>query len=255
MLNARITKLLLARSEYDDPVQHYVKYVTTPHSILHCGAHLGEEYVRYRQLGIGKIFWNEAQPNLVKILEEKFGKKHVFSGVLSNKDNDVIDFYLTNNSLSSSTRVIEPINDWNIRNVDKVKLKSVTLDSILQKILIGKDELPKLIVLDLQGGEFEALENSKLAIHNHSDFVVEMAQYQLYVQQKTDCDIINFFKKFGYCLVFPKNKKEHYDGLFLSPTSQIKYFKKHAVLKRFLSQKKSKLVDFLYQVKRKLKVR
>jgi len=249
ILKSKIKKFLLTRSEYDDPVEHYVKYVTVPNSILHCGAHLGEEYIKYKELGINEIYWNEAQPNLVKQLVQLFGEDHVFPGVMSNKDNDLIDFYLTDNSLSSSTKVIDPINDWNIKLVDKVELKSVTLDTILRKILRIKNELPKLIILDLQGGEFEALEKSMMAVTNDSDFVVEMAQYQLYMQQKTDIDIVNFFKRFGYLLVFPKNKKEHYDGLFLSPTSQLKYYRKRSVLKRILSHRKSKLVDLLYQVK------
>jgi hypothetical protein len=167
-----------------------------------------------KELGINEIFWNEAQPNLVDQLVQRFGRDHVFPGVVSNKDNNPIDFYLTDNSLSSSTKVIDPINDWNIKLVDKVELKSVTLDTILRKILRVKNELPKLMILDLQGGEFEALENSMMAITNDSDFVVEMAQYQLYIKQKTDIDIVNLFKKFGYLLVFPKNKKFHYDGLF-----------------------------------------
>jgi FkbM family methyltransferase len=249
MLKFKIKKLLLTRSEYDDPVEHYVKYVTTPNSVLHCGAHLGEEYSKYKELGINEIFWNEAQPNLVDQLVQRFGRDHVFPGVVSNKDNNPIDFYLTDNSLSSSTKVIDPINDWNIKLVDKVELKSVTLDTILRKILRVKNELPKLIILDLQGGEFEALENSIMAITNDSDFVVEMAQYQLYIKQKTDIDIVNLFKKFGYLLVFPKNKKLHYDGLFLSPNSQIKYYRRKSVLKRILSRRKSKLVDILYKVR------
>jgi hypothetical protein len=49
MLKFKIKKLLLTRSEYDDPVEHYVKYVTTPNSVLHCGAHLGEEYSKYKR--------------------------------------------------------------------------------------------------------------------------------------------------------------------------------------------------------------
>jgi FkbM family methyltransferase len=249
MFKFKIKKLLLTRSEYDDPVEHYVKYVNTPNSVLHCGAHLGEEYLKYKELGINEIFWNEAQPNLVDQLVQRFGGDHVFPGVVSNKDNNPIDFYLTDNSLSSSTKVIEPINDWNIKLVDKIELKSVTLDTILRKILSFKNELPKLIILDLQGGEFEALENSMMAITNDSDFVVEMAKYQLYMKQKTDIDIVNLFKKFGYSLVFPKNKKSHYDGLFLSPNSQIKYYRRKSVLKRILSRRKSKLVDILYKVK------
>jgi len=249
-MKSKIMKLLLARSEYDDPVKHYVKNVSIPNFILHCGAHLGEEYKNYKELGINEIFWNEAQPILVDKLVQLFGKKHVFPGVLSNKEGDLIDFYLTDNSLSSSTRVIDPINKWNIKVKDKIVLKSITLDSILREIKIHKNHLPNLIILDLQGGEAEALEKSEIALLNHSDFVVEMSQYKIYKNQKLEQDIIIFFQNFGYILVYPKNRKTHYDALFLSPSSQKKYFRKISVFKRYLSLRKSKLIDYIYIIKK-----
>lgn len=243
-------KLLLSRSEYDDCVKHYVENVNIPESILHCGAHLGEEYQVYKKFGIDEIYWNEAQPNLVLQLKKLFGKSNVFQGALSEKDGETIDFFVTDNSLSSSTRIINPVNAWGIKLLNKIEVKSITLNTILRRIQLNKGKPPNLIILDLQGGEFEALSQSGIAFENQSDFVVEMAQYEIYNNQKIESDIISFFETFNYKLVYPIMKKAHYDALFLSPRSQQEYFKKIKVSKRFLSLRKSRLVDLLYVIKK-----
>lgn len=250
IIKSKLVKRLLSRSEHDDCVKHYAHYVTVPNSILHCGAHLGEENSFYKELGINTIYWNEAQPKLVEILITNFGKENVFSGALSDEDGKTINFYLTDNSLSSSTKIINSINDWNIKLTESFDVKTITLDAILEKIITRKEQIPRLIILDLQGGEFEALSKSEIALANQVDFVVEMAQYEIYKNQKLELDIIDFFRQYGYKCVYPKTKKAHYDALFLSENSQKIYFKKVKILQRFLSYRKSQFVSFLYSCKK-----
>lgn len=252
ILKLKYVKRLLSRREHDDCVKHYAQYVTVPNSILHCGAHLGEENSFYKKLGINKIYWNEAQPKLVEILITNFGKENVFSGALSDEDGKTITFYLTDNSLSSSTKIINPINDWNIKLTESFDVNTITLDAILKKITIRKEQIPQLIILDLQGGEYEALSKSEIALANQADFVVEMAQYEIYKNQKLELDVIEFFRHYGYKCVYPKTKKPHYDALFLSENSQKTYFKKRKIFQRFLSDRISNFVNFLYVCKKHL---
>jgi hypothetical protein len=252
VFKSKLVKRLLSRSEHDDCVKHYAQFVTVPNSILHCGAHLGEENSLYRELGINRIYWNEAQPKLVETLIKDFGKENVFSGALSDHDGKMITFYLTDNSLSSSTKIINPITDWNIKLVESFDVNTITLDAILREITTRKEQIPQLIILDLQGGEFEALSKSEIALANQADFVVEMARHEIYKNQKLEIDIIKFFGHYGYKCVYPKTKKAHYDALFLSKNSQKTYFKKQKILKRFLSYRKSKFVSFLYVCKEHL---
>jgi FkbM family methyltransferase len=245
-------KRIQAKIHPDDCLTHFVKWVNTPDSILHCGAHLGEEFKEYKRFGISEIFWNEAQPNLVDKLITSFGQSNVYPGLLSNKDGELLTFYLTDNSLSSSTKVINPTNQWNIKIAEKIILESITLDSLLCKIKVNKKLLPKLIILDLQGGEFEALAKSEIAINNQIDFIVEMSKQEIYKGQKLDVDIIKFFHNLGYRLVYPKNNKIHYDALFLSPRSQQIYFTKINLLKRYLSYKTSTVLNLLYTFKKNI---
>ena len=236
---SKVLRNLLYRSAYDDCVKHYVKNVNTPASILHCGAHLGEEHKDYL-----------AQPSLVSKLEKLFGSGYVFPGVVTNSDNVLVDFYLTDNSLSSSSRLINPNNQWDIKISDVIKIKTVTLETILRKIQVRTNKLPQLIVLDLQGGELEALVNCKIAFTNQLDFVVEMSRNAIYENQKTELEVIKFFESLGYRLVYPKKKQDHYDALFLAPNSRVRYYQKSRLLKRFLSKKKSDFIDLLYALKR-----
>jgi hypothetical protein len=249
-LKSRTLRKLLYRSAHDDCVKHYVKNVSTPISILHCGAHLGEEYKNYKDLRIKEVFWNEAQPSLVLNLEKQFGSEYVFPGVVTDQDNSLVDFYLTDNSLSSSTRIINPNNQWDIKIAGVIKVKTITLDTILRKIQLRTNKLPQLIVLDLQGGELEALLNCTIAFTNQLDFDVEISKNAIYENQKTESEVIEFFENLGYKLVYPKKKKAHYDALFLAPKSSVIYFYKFKILKRFLSEKKSKFIELLYTIKR-----
>jgi len=249
-LKSRTLRSLLYRSSHDDCVKHYVKNVSTPTQILHCGAHLGEEYANYQDLRIKEVFWNEAQPSLVLNLVKQFGSEYVFPGVVTDLDNSLVDFYLTDNSLSSSTRIINPNNQWDIKIADVIKVKTITLDTILRKIQSRTNRLPQLIVLDLQGGELEALVNCTIAFKNQLDFVVEISKNAIYENQKTESEVIEFFESLGYKLVYPKKIKAHYDALFLAPKSRVIYFHKFKILKRFLSEKKSNFIELLYAIKR-----
>jgi hypothetical protein len=179
-----------------------------------------------------------------------FGSEYVFPGVVTNSDNALVDFYLTDNSLSSSSRVINPNNQWDIKISDVIKIKTITLETILREIQSKTNKLPQLIVLDLQGGELEALVNCTIAFTNQLDFVVEMSRNAIYENQKTELEVIKFFENLGYRLVYPKKKQDHYDALFLAPNSRVKYYQKSRLLKRFLSKKKSDFIDLLYALKR-----
>ena len=80
------------------------KYNIAPKNIIHIGAHDGQEYKYYKDIGFENITWIEANPEISKRLEERFHKEkniRVVNALVSDKDNQelVVILLITNNHL------------------------------------------------------------------------------------------------------------------------------------------------------------
>lgn len=193
-------------------------------TILHCGAHLGEESALYRRCGAIEIFWVEAQPSKVSILRELFGSKNVFSGVLAQESGRKVPFFITSNSLSSSSRQINP-NPWDVSVEEVVQLETVKLDDIARDIYLRIRKLPDLLVLDLQGAEYEAILGADFLISKINFLIVEFSNYQLYKDQKTLIDILSIPSLQSFTLVYKLEESGHGEALFVR-ASELKFSKR-----------------------------
>ena len=95
--------------KFSDIVQKYQK----PKGIIHIGAHLREEKIDYILNGVTNLLWVEANK---KIYEESLKKglleqELFFNEVITDCDNDTLQFNITNNGQSSS-----------VLNLDKHKI-------------------------------------------------------------------------------------------------------------------------------------
>ena len=93
--NSRLMKSLGRSSAMPNCFEMKVIQHGSSRTILHCGAHLGEESALYRRCGAEEIFWVEAQPSKVSILRDWFGSKNVFSGVLAQESGRKVPFFIT----------------------------------------------------------------------------------------------------------------------------------------------------------------
>jgi FkbM family methyltransferase len=133
------------------------KYDIDAHGVFHVGMHKAEEYHVYKQNGVDTIIFVEANRDLAHAWQNNDEYCYVVHAAVSDKVEEV-EFHITNNGESSS---ILELGDHakiypHIVNVETVKMKTTTIDSINHKI--GYNEQAwNVLNLDIQGAELKAL--------------------------------------------------------------------------------------------------
>ena len=133
-------------------------------SIIHIGAHTGEEIADYASHGVKRVVWFEANRNIIPQLEKSTRNFNVsqeyFCEVLSDTDGEEVDFTITNNGQSSSILELgtHKIHHPNIHVVETTKLLTKRFDSVLKahpdRININSVDF---VNLDVQGAELKVL--------------------------------------------------------------------------------------------------
>lgn len=133
------------------------KYDITPNGVIHVGMHKAEEYPIYKSAGVQSILFVEANRDLAHGWQNDDDDCYVVHTAVSDKVEDV-EFHITNNGESSS---ILELGDHakiypHIVNVETVKMKTTTLDKILEKVGIYTFAW-NILNLDIQGAELKAM--------------------------------------------------------------------------------------------------
>ena len=153
--------------------------------ILHLGAHRGTEAEVYNWFG-KNVVWVEALPSIYNELKDNlfFYKNQIpLQALLSDKDDELLDFYISNNdaACSSMSNFTDEINKSNVymgRNfkmLKKIKIKSSTLDSLLLKNNIISSNYDHW-VMDLQGAELKALKGASESIKYCKSLQIEVSK-------------------------------------------------------------------------------
>jgi len=136
------------------------KYSIDITGVLHVGAHLCEERDAYKTQGIldSNIIWIEADPNLVCHHENNNLK--VYQAVISDNDDEWIDFIMTNNNGESSSMLELDIHTSMYPEVvecHRLRLQTTTIDTFFQH----HSEIDKSVInfanIVVQGVELKVL--------------------------------------------------------------------------------------------------
>jgi FkbM family methyltransferase len=141
------------------PAHLISKYLNIkPKTILHIGAHLGEEYDDYKKLGWGSnlTIWVESEPDLVLQLKNKLDLANnlVILCTAWSQTGLTLNFNVTSNSQSSSLLELD---------LHKTLYPEISVIKTIPKITQRIDEIlpsgfsPEFLNLDIQGVEKEAL--------------------------------------------------------------------------------------------------
>jgi FkbM family methyltransferase len=176
--------------------------------IVHVGAHIGQEVETYRSLGIKTIVWVEADPETYKKLKSYITQQetsslnkinHFFvNALVSDKDGESIEFHKFNNDGQSSSR-FKPTEILKMAwpGLDVIgapqNFQSYRLDTILNNLNLNGELFtnPKL-VLDVQGGEYQALVGLGNYIDKFSCIEIEISRSEIYQGQTLFETIDNF---------------------------------------------------------------
>jgi FkbM family methyltransferase len=156
-----------------DPFELAAAYDVRRNTILHIGAHEGEEILQYKKLGYPQTLWVEPQPEAFSILRGKVGNLYCLKAAVWEESGLSREFNQTNNSVSSGLYKLSDANPWKQAiHINKTfKVETLTLFDVV-KIFEMRKVLGSNFVLrlDVQGSEYRILKNSGKLLHR-MDFI------------------------------------------------------------------------------------
>lgn len=164
--------------------------------VLHIGAHTCEEAPLYHSIGVtdDNILWIEGNEDIIPI-----DKKNILHGVISNVDNQELDFIITNNIQSSSilelgTHLIE---HPHVTEIGRKKVKTLTLNTLYDQHCIPYDRYDFLNI-DIQGAELKALQGATKILPHLKAIYAEVNERELYKGCALMPEIDDFLKQYGF---------------------------------------------------------
>jgi len=172
--------------------------------VLHLGAHECEELPFYNKMGVtnNDVIWMDAIP--AKISEAKArGIPNLYHAVVTDKDDEDVDFHVSNNVQSSSilefgTHSTE--HPW-VHYVNTLRQKSITLDTFVKRnsLDISKHNLWNF---DIQGAELIALRGAIESIKFAKAMILEVNEKELYKGCGLVGEIDTFLAKYKFKRVY-----------------------------------------------------
>lgn len=194
-----------------NPIVLYNVFRIKPKTIIHIGAHQGQDGDNYKKLKSNSVIWGEADSNSVKILKQKFPNDKVVPLIFWSVAGLELDFFEFPGGEKNSA--ITPSQLDSTLNVSK-KI-TTTLDSLIDDNFLVS---PVMLVLDVQGAEMEVLLGGKKLMPKIEYLVIEIANKpQGYVVTPLKGEITDFLKNYGLrpSIIRKSHDESYYDQLFV----------------------------------------
>jgi FkbM family methyltransferase len=177
--------------------------------ILHIGAHNCEELGDYISGGVNlsNIYWIEALPRLVEKNKRSNPLLNIYQAVIYDEDDKEIEFNITNcdgdvNNFASSS-ILEfgshETSHPQVRVVDKVKMKTSRMDSVINKYAINMKNV-NFINLDIQGVELHALKSMESYLNNIDYIYSEVNTEEVYKNCDQMADLTTYLAEHNFRL-------------------------------------------------------
>jgi FkbM family methyltransferase len=171
-----------------------------PEGVIHIGAHKMEEREDYLASDIKDIIWIEANPELVNHNQSLISSSEsVFECAISDVDNKIYDFNITNNGESSSILDLDlhKIHYPRIYVTETIKVKSKRIDTLIKENSINiKDH--DFVNIDIQGAELLALKGFGKLLNNIKFIYTEINTNYLYKDCALVSEIDEYLEKYGF---------------------------------------------------------
>lgn len=191
--------------------------------VLHVGAHAAQERKIYTSYGLEDVYWVEPIPHLIKELTRIFSQKYVIPYAVWSKDMKM-KLKISKNEVSSSFYGFASTNPFsNLETVNEIEVTTITLNEIIEKKL-PLDNKQLILVLDVQGSEYEALLGlDKKNTRNILGMVVEISETPIYEGAATAEQLRKRLKSLGYfrSLSLVRPPTNHGDELFLKKRAML----------------------------------
>ncbi|MGC4070689.1 MAG: FkbM family methyltransferase [Polyangiaceae bacterium] len=178
------------------------EFLSRIEGLIHVGANIGQERELYARHGL-EVLWFEPNPDvygrLVRNLEA-FPKQHAFPYLVTDRDDEEYPFYLSNNDGRSSSIFDLNLHQelWpNVFYEGAISLRSVTLDTVLERHAVSKRLLGAL-VMDTQGSELLVLKGAARHLSEIRYVKTEAADFEAYSKGCTVEQLTEYLSGFGF---------------------------------------------------------
>lgn len=195
-----------------------------PTNVILVGAWEGGEVKDFLNEGVKKVFLFEAEPSAIDILKHTYGKDprvRIFEGAVAAESGQLKKFHVLNHGSSSlfmpnlgELKKILP--DFQVE--EEISVLTITLDSALREELgiWNHGRLNSLMILDIQGGELEALKGASKLLEKVDWIEAEVSTIELYQGQNTLKQLDAFLEVKGFSRVSTRiySTRHHGDALY-----------------------------------------
>lgn len=178
------------------------RFLSDSVGVIHIGANTGQERDLYNMFGL-KVLWVEALPDVYAVLEENirdYPLQSAINALVADSDNQVLDFYISNNNAESSSifdikhhRQLWP----DVNHIDVIKLTTSSFSTIIKKFGVDLNKYCSLVI-DTQGSELLVLKGAGRLLREFKYIKLEAADFESYKDGCTLQDIKNYLDNFGF---------------------------------------------------------
>jgi FkbM family methyltransferase len=194
-----------------------LKNKITINGVLHIGAHDCEELPFYNEIcNTESIIWIDALE--FKVNEQKAkGVKNIFCATISDKDNEDVNFNVSNNYASSSILPLgtHTVEHPHIHYIGYIPTKTITVDTFLQKNNLDPNKY-NLWNIDIQGADLLALKGGVNALKYADVLYLEVNEKELYEGCPNVREIDDFVSQYGFTRVLTEMTKHGWgDAIYI----------------------------------------
>ena len=180
-----------------------LKFVNKVKGVIHIGAHECEERSKYLQyfnnVTDNEIIWIDALSEKVELMKNLNKNIRIYNECISDKDNELVTFKITNNYQSSSflNLKVHLVEHPDIYEIEKREIITKTLKTFYKNHNLNYDDY-NFMNLDIQGAELLALQGAE-DILTHIDYIyVEVNTKELYENCALLNEIDSYLNKYNF---------------------------------------------------------
>ncbi len=189
--------------------------------VIHVGAHLGQEAEYYSENGIEKVIWIEANPKLMKPLQEnlkKYPNQYAYHALISDKTAENVKFYIDNKGAFSSSHLPPDkiFNFYSGLHFDEIiELSTVRLDDFLEEQNIAWENY-NFLTLDIEGAELLALKSLGSHLSGFNWIYTEVRYYSSHKGCVLLWDLDDFLNQQGFSRIKLRMTPEYWgDAVYI----------------------------------------
>lgn len=153
-----------------DLVKLKEKYNLEIKGTLHIGAHFGQEYSTYEEMGIKNVMFFEPLPHTFDVLKQNVGDKAILVNTALGNTIGEVEMNVEYRNQGQSSSILEPIVHLqqypHITFEDKISVNITKLDTFIED-----HEKYNFINIDVQGYELEVFKGGSEYL-NHIDYIM-----------------------------------------------------------------------------------